>query len=107
MRSLFKLYASPNIIRVIKYRNTRWAGHVARMADMRNVYKILVRKPEGRRLLRRPRCKWEDMRMIIREIGWENIDWIHLAQGRDQWRAAMIVVMNLRVTLRAGNFLTS
>jgi len=55
---------------------------------MRNAYKILVRKPEGKRPLGRHRCKWEDnIRMDLREIGWESVDWFHLAQAREQWRA--------------------
>jgi hypothetical protein len=54
------LYSSPNIIRMIKSRRMRWAGHVARMGESRNAYRILVGKPEGRRPLGRPRCRWVD-----------------------------------------------
>jgi hypothetical protein len=57
------------------------------MGEMRNAYKILVRKPEGRRARGRPRRRWEDnIRMDLKEIGWEGVDWMHLAQYRDQWR---------------------
>jgi hypothetical protein len=69
------LYASPNIIRVIKSRRMRWVGHVARMGEMRNVYKILVGKPEGKRPLRRSRRRWEDnIGMYLRKIGWEGVN---------------------------------
>jgi hypothetical protein len=79
---LHNLYASPNIIRVIKFRRMRWTGHVALMG-IRNVYKILVGKPEGMRPLGRPTRRWEDnIRMDFREIGWEGMDWIHLTQDR-------------------------
>jgi hypothetical protein len=65
------LYSSPNIIRQIKSRIMRWAGHVARMGEERNVYRVLVGKPEGKRPLGKPRRRWEDgIRMNLREIGW-------------------------------------
>jgi hypothetical protein len=61
-----------------------------------NAYRILVRKPKGKRPLRR--CRWVDtIKMDLREIGWDGMDWIELAQDRDQWRALVITVMNLRV----------
>jgi hypothetical protein len=78
------LYASPNI-RIFKSRRVRWVGHVACMGEMRNTYKILVGKPEGKRPLRRPGHDWEDIRLDLREIGWEVMDWMHLAQNRDKW----------------------
>jgi hypothetical protein len=79
------LYFSPNIIRMIKSRRMRWAGHVARMGKTRNAYRILVGKPEGKRLLGRPRRRWVDnIRIDLREIGWDGMDWIDLAQDRDQ-----------------------
>jgi hypothetical protein len=56
-----------------------------------------VGKPEGKRPLGRPRRRWEDIRIDLREIGWGGMDWIDLAQDRDQWRALMNMVMNLRV----------
>jgi hypothetical protein len=65
------IYSSPNIKRHIKSREMRWAGHVARMEEERQVYRILVGKPEGKRPLTRPRGRWEDeIRMDLREIGW-------------------------------------
>jgi hypothetical protein len=79
-------------------RRMRWAGHVARMGEERKVYKLLVGKPEERRPLGRPRRRWEDgVRMDLREIGLEGVDWIRLAQDRDRWRAVVSAVMNLRV----------
>jgi hypothetical protein len=68
------------------------------MREMKNTYKILVRKREGKKPLGRPRRTWEDnIRMDLREIGLEGVDWIHLAQDRDQWRAVVNTVMNIRV----------
>jgi hypothetical protein len=65
------LYSSPNIIRHIKSRRMRWAGHVARVGEQRKVYRVLVRKPEGKSPLGRPKRRWEDwIRMDLREIGW-------------------------------------
>jgi hypothetical protein len=69
------LHSSPNIIRQIKSRRTRWAGHVARMGEERNVYRVLMGKPEGKRPLGKPRRRWEDgVRMDLREIGWGSVD---------------------------------
>jgi hypothetical protein len=83
---------------MIKSRRMRWAGHVARMGEKRNAYRILVGKPEGKRPLGRPRCRWVDnIKMDLREIGWDGMDWIDLAQDRDQWRVLVNTVMNLRV----------
>jgi hypothetical protein len=68
------------------------------MGERRNAYRILVGKPEGKRTLGRPRCRWVDnIKMELRGIGWDGIDWIELAQDRDQWRALVNTVMNLRV----------
>jgi hypothetical protein len=76
---LHNLYSSPSIIRTIKSRRMRWAGHVARMEEKRNTYRILVRKPERRRPLGRPRRRWVDnIKMNFREIGWDGMDWIGL-----------------------------
>jgi len=91
------LYTSPNGIRVIKLR-TIWAEHLAHMGEMRNAYKILVEKPEGKRPLRRPRCRWEDcIRLDLRELGWEGVDLMHLVQNRDQLWALVNVALNLLV----------
>jgi hypothetical protein len=68
---LHNLYALPDIIRRIKSRRIRWAGHVARMGEGRNVYRVLVGKPEGKRPLKRSRSRWEGgIKMDLREIGW-------------------------------------
>jgi hypothetical protein len=76
----------------------RWAGHVARIEETRNAYRILVGKPEGKRPLERPRRRWVDnIKMDVTEIGWNGIDWIELAQDRNQWRVLVNTVMNLRV----------
>jgi hypothetical protein len=92
------LYLSPDIIRLIKSRRMRWAGHVARMGEGRNVFRVLVGKREGKRPLGIPRRRWEDgIKMDLREIGWGGVDWIHLAQDRDLWRAVVNAVMNLQV----------
>ncbi|KAJ4439272.1 hypothetical protein ANN_07392 [Periplaneta americana] len=85
---LHALYSSPDIIRNIKSRRLRWAGHVARMGESRNAYGVLVGRPEGKRPLGRPRRRWEDnIKMDLREVGYDDRDWINLAQDRDQWRA--------------------
>jgi hypothetical protein len=77
------------------------------MGEKRNKYRILVGKLEGKRPLGRPRRRWVDnIKMDLREIGWDGIYWINLAQGRDQWRAPVNTVINHRVPLNADNFLT-
>ena len=92
------LYSSHNIVRVIKSRRMRWAGHVARVGEDRGVYRDLVGKPEGRRPLGRPRRRWVDnIRMDLQEVGCWYMDWIGLAQDRDRWRTLVSAVMNLRV----------
>ncbi|KAJ4435334.1 hypothetical protein ANN_17945 [Periplaneta americana] len=91
------LYTSPDIIRNIKSRRLRWAGHVARMGESRNAYRVLVGRPEGKRPLGRPRRRWEDnIKMDLREVGYDGRDCINLAQDRDQWRAYERAAMNLR-----------
>jgi hypothetical protein len=83
------------VIKVIRSRRMRWAGHVASMGAIRNAYEILVGKPEGKRPLGRLKRRCEDnIRMDGRENGWEVVDWIHVAQDRDQWQALVNVVMN-------------
>jgi hypothetical protein len=95
---LHSLYSSPNIVRVIKSRKMRWAGHVAHMGEGRSVYRVLVGRPEGKRPLGRPRRRWEDnIKMGLREIGIDGANWVRLAQDRVQWRAFVKTVMNLRV----------
>jgi hypothetical protein len=76
------------------------------MEEKRDAYRILVGRPEGRRPLGRPRHRWEDnIKMDLQEVGW-GMDWIELAQDMNRWRAVVNAVMNLRVPLNAGNFLT-
>ncbi|KAJ4431392.1 hypothetical protein ANN_19989 [Periplaneta americana] len=95
---LFALYPSPDITRNIKSRRLRWTGHVARMGEYRNAYRVLVGRPEGKRPLGRPRRRWEDnMKMDLKEVRYDGRDWINLAQDRDQWRAYVRASMNLRV----------
>jgi len=100
------LYCSPNIVRVIKWRRMRWAGHVARMGEERVVYRVLVEKPGGKRPLGRSRRRWVDnIRMDLHEVGCEYMDWIGLAQDRDRWRTLVSAVMNLRGCMESGEFL--
>jgi len=92
------LYSLPNIVRVIKSRRTRWAGHVARMGEETGVYRVLVGKPEGKRPLGIPRRRWVDnIRTDLQKVGCGYMDWIGLAQDRDVWRTLVSAVMNLRV----------
>jgi hypothetical protein len=95
---LHSLYSSPNIVRVIKSRKMRWAGHVARIGEGRGVYRVLVGRPESKRPLGRPRRRWEDnIKMDLAEIGIDRTNWIRLTQDRVRWRAFVNTVMNLRV----------
>jgi hypothetical protein len=74
------------------------SGHVARMGEKRNAYRILVGKPEGKRPLGRRRRSWVDnIKLDLRETGWDDVDWIDMVQDRDQWRALMNTILNLRV----------
>jgi hypothetical protein len=95
---LHSLYSSPNIVRVIKSRRMRWAGHVAQMEEGRGVYRVLVVRVEGKRPLGKPRCRRdESINMDLRKIGMDGVNWIQLAQNRVQWRVFVNTVMNLRV----------
>jgi len=92
------LYCSPNIVRVIKSRRMRWAGHIARLGEGRGMYRVLVGKPEGKRPLGIPRCRWEDnIKIDLQEVGCEVMDFIEAAQVRDRWRVLVNAVMNLQV----------
>jgi hypothetical protein len=87
-----------NIVRVIKSRRMRWAGHVACMGEGRGVYSVLVGKPEGKRPLGRPRRRWEEnIKLDLREIGIDGANWIRLTQDMVQWRDFVSTVMNLRI----------
>jgi hypothetical protein len=91
---LLDLHSSPSIIRIIKSRRMRWAGHVARMGEKKSAYRFLVGKAEGR-----PRRRWVDnIRMGLGEMGWGDMDWIGLAQDRNRWRGLVNAVLNLRVS---------
>jgi hypothetical protein len=93
---LHNLYSSPSIIRIIK--RLRWAGHVARMAEKRNAYRIFVGKPAGKRPLERPRLRCVDnIKMDLREIEWDGVHWIDTAQNRDQWKTLVNMELKLRV----------
>ena len=95
---LSDLYSLPNIVRLVKSRRMRWAGHVARMGEGRGVHRVLVGKPEGKRPLGRPRCRGEDnIKIVLQEVGGGCGDWMELAQDRDRWRALVSTMMNLRV----------
>jgi hypothetical protein len=100
---LHNLYSSSSIVRIIKSRRMRWAGHVARMGEKRNVYRLLVGKPERKSPLGRPRRRWIDnIKTDLLEIGLNVVDWIGLTQDRYSWRALVNAVMNLRVPQNAG-----
>jgi hypothetical protein len=91
------LYSLPNILRVVKSRRMRWAGHVARMGAERGVHRVLVRKPEGKRPLGRPRRIWEDTsRVDLQEVRGGRGDWMELAQDRNRWRALMSTASDFR-----------
>jgi hypothetical protein len=95
---LHNLYSSPDFIRQMKSRRMRWAGHVTRMGAGRNVYRVLVGKPEGKRSLEdqgvdgRMGSKW-----TLGRLAGGGVEWIQLAQDMDRWRAVVSAVMNLRV----------
>ena len=92
------LHSTPNIARVIKSRRMRCTGHVAHMGEKRDIYRVLVGKPEGKWPLGRPRRRWEDnIKMDLQEVGCGGMDWIELAQDRDRWLALVNAVMNLQV----------
>jgi hypothetical protein len=85
VEKLRDLYSSPSVIRIIKSRRMRWAGHLARWGEKRNAYRLLVGKPEGTIPLGRPRRRCVDnIKMNLLEIGWSGVDWIGLAQDRDK-----------------------
>ena len=93
-KELSDLYFSPNIIRVIKSRRMRWAGHVARMRERRGVYKVLV----GKHQRKRPSCRWEDnIKVDLQVVGCGGKDWMQLAQDKERWQAPVNAVMNLSV----------
>jgi hypothetical protein len=91
------LYSSPNIIRIIKSKRMRWAGHVMN-GDKRNACRLLVGKPEGKRLLGSPRHRSVDsIRIDLQEVGWGDVDWIGVAQEWNRWRALVNSVLNISI----------
>jgi hypothetical protein len=105
---LHNLYSSQSIIRMIKSRRMRWKGHVARMGETRNAYRILVGKPEEKGSLGKSRRNWVDnTKMDLRDTGWDGMDWTGLAQDRDQWRVLVNTIMNLRIPQNSVKFLSS
>ena len=100
---LSDLYSLPNIVRMVKSRRIKWAGHVARMGEGRGVHRVLVGKPEGKRPLGRPKRRWEDnVKMDLQEVGGSCGDWMELAQDGDRWRSLVNTVRNLRVPKMRG-----
>jgi len=94
----YDVYSLPNIVRVVKSRRMRWAGHVARMGEDRGVQRVLVGKPEGKRPLGRPRRRWKDnINMYLQEVGGGRGHWMELAKYRDRWRALVGTVRDFRV----------
>ncbi|KAJ4440592.1 hypothetical protein ANN_08738 [Periplaneta americana] len=97
---LYALYSSPDIIRNMKTRSLRWAGHVARMSESRNAYRVLFERPERKRPLGRPRRRWKDnIKMDLRKVGYVGRDWINPAQDRDRCRTYVRVAMNLKIVV--------
>ena len=91
-------FLSPNIVRVIKSRRLRWAGHVARMEEGRSAFKIFTGKPTVKRHLGRPRRRWEDnIRMDLEERGINAGNWVDFTQDSNYWRALVNAALNLRV----------
>jgi hypothetical protein len=94
---LHTLCSSPHIIRTIKSRRMKWAGHVARMGAMKSAYRVYIVKSEGKST-RRHRHRWEDnIKMELRDIVFGEVDWIHLAQYRDRWRSLVNTVIDIWV----------
>jgi hypothetical protein len=97
-QELHNLYSSPSTFRIIKLKRMRWVGHMAQMGEKRNMYTLLVGKPEGKRPTGRPRHRWIDnIKMDILETALSVVDWIGLAQDRYRWRALVNVVLKLWV----------
>jgi hypothetical protein len=93
---------------MIKSRRMRWTGHVTQMGEKKKAYRILVERPEGKILLRIPGYRWVDnIKMNLREIRWDGMDWTELAQDIDQWRTLVNTVMNLWDPQNIWKFLSS
>jgi hypothetical protein len=106
MRNFITCTASHYIHRVIESRRMRWAEHVERMGEMRNAYKILFGKPEGKRPRGRIKRRLEDnIKVDLRELEWETVDWIHLAQDRHHWQDLVKAKIYFRVPQNVRSFL--
>ena len=102
-KELSDLYSLPNIVRVVKTKRMRWAGHVAFMEKGRGVHRFLVGNPWGKRPIGRPRRRWKDnIKMDLQEVRGGCRDWMELAQDRDRWRALVSTVRNLGVPKMRG-----
>jgi hypothetical protein len=95
---LHDLHFSPSVIKIMKSRKMRWAGHVARMGAKEAIYMLLVRKPERKSTLGRPSLRWmRNNKMGLVDIGWNSLDSIGMAKDRYRWKALVYAVMNFRV----------
>jgi hypothetical protein len=107
LEELQNLYSLPSIIRTVNSRKKRLAGHLPGMGQKQKACRLLG-EPEGKKSLERSRRRWMDnINMDLGEIGWRGMDWSYLAQDRDQWRALVNTIINLRVLYNAGKFLSS
>ena len=88
------LYSSSNIVRVIKSRRMRWAGHVASMGEIKGVNSVLVGKPEGKTNWKTQACE-DNIKMDLQKVGCEGMDWISVAQEWDRWQAFVNALMNI------------
>jgi hypothetical protein len=95
---LRELYSSPSLVTLFRSKRMSWACHLSRMGEKRNAYRLLVKMAVGKRQLSRQSRRWMDnIRTDLREVGWGDVDWIALAQDRNNWRALVNSVLNLRV----------
>jgi hypothetical protein len=96
------LYCLPSTVRLNKSRRIRWAGHVAHMGKNRGAYRVLAEEHEGKRPLGRTRCRWEDIKMDLQEVGCEGLGWIELAQDRNRWKSYVVLSCGRIYNLSVG-----